>query len=110
MGVRKHWRDGKLVLFEIDGVPQPFTNEAQATKSQVVHNAIQAGGRIASALVTGKQIAASPEEIERRLDICKSCGYFTHFNNFRFIKCAKCGCALRLKTRLKTEHCPINKW
>lgn len=26
------------------------------------------------------------------------------------MKCAKCGCHLKLKMRFKSEHCPIGKW
>lgn len=41
-----------------------------------------------------------------RLDICRSCPYFVA----KLEKCTRCGCLMRLKTKLKNAHCPINKW
>ena len=46
------------------------------------------------------------ELIESRLEICKSCEWFSK----TMIKCKKCGCFMKLKTTLKGAKCPIGKW
>lgn len=46
------------------------------------------------------------EEIERRKEICRGCEFFKPKTN----TCAKCGCALALKNKLRSAHCPIGKW
>lgn len=43
-------------------------------------------------------------EVKRRLEICGKCQYY------RRGRCGKCGCVMNLKTRLRSAHCPINKW
>ncbi len=47
---------------------------------------------------------ASDEERARRLSICAGC---EHWDGAR---CKLCGCYTEYKVRMKTEHCPINKW
>ena len=46
-----------------------------------------------------------PEKVENRLATCRDCEFFV--NNK---KCAKCGCYMGFKARLKTGKCPIGKW
>jgi len=49
----------------------------------------------------------SPEELEAyRLEICKSCEFFRKTNQ----TCRKCGCFMKLKTKLEHATCPIQKW
>lgn len=43
------------------------------------------------------------EELQRK-EICKQCQYY------KVIFCAKCGCSISLKTKLKKTKCPIDKW
>jgi len=43
---------------------------------------------------------------EIRLEICLSCPAFFAPTS----QCKECGCFLRVKTRIKTEMCPIGKW
>ena len=40
-----------------------------------------------------------------RFDICKKCIFLTKRN-----KCKKCGCFMKLKTKLSLAKCPIGKW
>jgi len=47
---------------------------------------------------------ASPEEKQRRMEICKECEHFTGS------RCRKCGCYLAMKTKIKSAQCPIKKW
>jgi hypothetical protein len=42
----------------------------------------------------------TPEERERRLQICRECPHFSGS------KCSICGCISRWKARLASEHCP----
>lgn len=49
----------------------------------------------------------SPEELEAyRLEICKGCDFFRKANQ----TCKKCGCFMKLKTKLEHAKCPIGKW
>ena len=43
--------------------------------------------------------------IDKRWDICKGCEFLTDQN-----KCLKCGCFMKVKTRIATVACPIGKW
>lgn len=45
-------------------------------------------------------------EAKRRMDICKECPFFNSKNS----TCNNCGCYLPMKTKWKSEHCPIEKW
>lgn len=45
-----------------------------------------------------------PEITMDRRDICKRCEYRMLYN------CRICGCNIYLKTQLRDEKCPINKW
>jgi hypothetical protein len=51
-----------------------------------------------------KKDKLSEEEIESRRAICNGC---EHFANGR---CKKCGCFLKFKTAMRSQHCPIGKW
>ena len=42
--------------------------------------------------------------IDKRWDICQGCEFLN--NN----KCDKCGCYMKVKTRVATARCPIGKW
>ena len=42
--------------------------------------------------------------IDKRWDICKSCEFLTEKN-----MCQKCGCFMKVKTRIATVACPIDK-
>ena len=49
----------------------------------------------------------SPEELQQyRLEICRSCEFFRP----RTETCKKCGCFMKLKTKLEAAKCPIGKW
>jgi hypothetical protein len=46
------------------------------------------------------------ELVEARLSICRECEFFRP----RTQQCKKCGCFMKLKTKLERSHCPIHKW
>lgn len=50
--------------------------------------------------------AASPEEKERRLSICRLCEAF----NAKRSTCTKCGCFLSMKAGWQEQECPLAKW
>lgn len=41
-----------------------------------------------------------------RYSICKACDRF----NTSFKLCKECGCFMPMKTLIKNESCPLNKW
>jgi len=48
----------------------------------------------------------SPEEIAAINGICKTCEFWRTSDN----RCSKCGCYLKFKVAMATEHCPVKKW
>jgi hypothetical protein len=57
-------------------------------------------------LVNPNQPKSSDELIATRLEIFKSCNWFRHSTQ----QCKKCGCFMKLKTRLVNANCPLGKW
>ena len=43
--------------------------------------------------------------LKERWDACNSCEFLT-----KKLKCEKCGCFMRLKTRIGRMKCPLDKW
>ena len=46
------------------------------------------------------------KEYNKRIDICKSCEHFFKPTG----SCKKCGCFVRIKAKISTLNCPIDKW
>lgn len=46
------------------------------------------------------------DEYNRRMSICEECPFFLK----AAAQCKKCGCFMKLKSRLDKAHCPIGKW
>jgi hypothetical protein len=46
------------------------------------------------------------EIVDARLEICKVCEFYRARTN----QCRKCGCFMKLKTKLEHAKCPIGKW
>jgi hypothetical protein len=71
-------------------------------------NAAAAAGRAASAAVAGQPVVVDQAELLRRLAICEACPKFNADDG----RCTACGCRMRYKARLATEHCPLQepKW
>ncbi len=63
-------------------------------------------GNIALDTLLGRVEYVSPEERERRLDICKGCPRL----NEALMQCKECGCFVKAKTKYKESSCPIGKW
>lgn len=43
---------------------------------------------------------------QKRYEICKSCEHFFPPTG----NCKKCGCFMKLKTKLENVTCPVKKW
>ena len=55
-------------------------------------------------------IKTSPEQIEQRLAVCRSCEWWD-LQGFRGTgRCRKCGCSTWAKMRMQSATCPIGKW
>jgi hypothetical protein len=46
------------------------------------------------------------EEVARRYAICEGCEHFQAKSK----RCIQCGCFLKWKTAMRSQHCPIGKW
>jgi hypothetical protein len=49
---------------------------------------------------------ASEEVATSRFDMCKACPELTPVTD----QCKKCGCFMKMKTKLEKASCPIGKW
>lgn len=61
-------------------------------------------GVIGMAKVATGRDKADRDVIAKRLKTCRGCDYLKRG------QCELCGCLYKLKVRLKSEQCPINKW
>lgn len=57
-------------------------------------------------LLNPNQLRSQEELVKYRLEICSACDFFKPATK----QCSKCGCFMKLKTRLEKAHCPIKKW
>lgn len=74
------------------------------TLGQKAANLTGAGLRMAQAFVRSDRVFNTQEEVNRRIEICRTCEFYTG------VTCKKCGCVVNFKAALATEHCPIGKW
>ena len=58
------------------------------------------------AFVNGDELFVDDFERKRRYDICQACEHFIKKRK----RCAKCGCFLQQKVKMKMSSCPIKKW
>lgn len=74
---------------------------------QQASNAAVALGRVVAAVATGKPLMRS--ESERQEIQAKHCVPCRHYDA-KQKRCTLCGCWVRWKARLATEHCPVGLW
>jgi hypothetical protein len=62
--------------------------------------------------VEGHTILATEEQALARLDICLTCEFFITQPEGSIMpaRCSRCGCGMKVKSRIATSFCPINKW
>lgn len=46
------------------------------------------------------------EDADKRFSICQMCPEFVSLTT----QCKKCGCVMKLKTKLEKATCPLQKW
>ncbi len=101
MNVVRRFRDRQLVEFTINGVSQSIDEPSLGQKARNLAGAV---GRVINAVIQQKIVSVTDEERDRRMSICAICEFYTGTT------CKKCGCYIRFKAKLETEHCPIHKW
>jgi hypothetical protein len=84
---------------------EDFPPEVEATLFEMVGSFGRALRDEAVAVIKGEQKKGRAEE-NRRLAICNGCNFFRAKRQ----RCAKCGCFVSLKARMRTGRCPIGKW
>lgn len=52
------------------------------------------------------ELVADQKVTEERRAICNSCEHYIKWTT----QCKKCGCFMKLKTKLSNVKCPLNKW
>lgn len=57
-------------------------------------------------LFIGNKPKHTPEEANKRFDICQGCEHFIKMTG----QCKKCGCFMKAKTTLAAATCPVGKW
>jgi rRNA maturation endonuclease Nob1 len=57
-------------------------------------------------LLNPSEYSHNEEQTRKRLEICHSCDFFYKPVGI----CKKCGCVMKLKTKLQEATCPLDKW
>lgn len=90
----------------------PDALEFERTGRDTTANYPSAVAMVTGAMRTALDFAASgfaladDAELERRLAICRGCGWFDPAQE----RCRACGCFMNGKARIAAAHCPIDKW
>ena len=90
------------VLGDDEGTIQPPTLPSAADMARSAGKALVSE---AKAIASGEP-PVSDEIVEARLDICTTCDRYAAESK----RCLDCGCYVRFKTRLRSQHCPQGKW
>lgn len=79
---------------------------------EMIYNLSDTAKDILKKAIEEKQVLVTEEQAQKRLDICIACEFFIVQPEGSLIpaRCAKCGCGMKVKSRLAAAHCPINKW
>jgi hypothetical protein len=67
------------------------------------------GKDIGKWVASGAKIV-NQDQLDSRLEICKSCEFWNQSGFGGTGSCSKCGCSTQAKLRLATSKCPIDKW
>jgi len=78
---------------------------APATMLTKAHGLVKAVLSESKALAK-RESSISTEDVQERLGICHGCDQFDNEKS----KCSSCGCYMKFKARLRSSHCPKNKW
>lgn len=95
-----------------NGSPDEFTDNKRPTfpVRKEAGVAVPDGGGMGSlplpAASTQDFHAVTPKaEQERRMNMCRECPELISMD-----RCRRCGCFMRIKTRMAIAHCPLGKW
>lgn len=95
-----------------NGKPDEFTENRRPTfpVRKEAGAAVPDGGGMGSlpipAISTHDFHAVTPKaEQERRMNMCHECPELISMD-----RCRRCGCFMRIKTRMAIAHCPLGKW
>jgi hypothetical protein len=91
-----------VVKFTINDTEVSFSDMAKSLGSALFKTGLSA---INNRFKAGS-VMATPEEKNRRLEICRGCDYFNH----RTFRCTRCKCRLQYKAGIASTNCPIGKW
>jgi hypothetical protein len=107
------------MCFDLEGVVElhgyRIQNKQLPSVPKMIKSATQAVGQEIRAVVM-QQPPVSEEEQQRRLEICRGCEFFTpnietlSESKRKQERCIKCGCFMNFKAKLRSQHCPINRW
>ncbi len=91
-----------------DRTPAERSLPAYPSWTVMAGNLTRAVGEVVSAAVRGEPFVASKQEQGRRLAICHACESYDPVGD----RCRDCGCYLAWKTRIASQHCPLDppKW
>lgn len=67
---------------------------------------LKTGGYAAAKWALAGFNIVSKEEQNRRLDLCEQCDKI----HIPAVRCTECGCYVKVKAWMETEHCPLEKW
>lgn len=100
---------------DIQYLKDNFRKDIMPSIVQMAKNAAQAGIDEAKAIAK-QEPPATQEEIDRRMEICRTCEFYTpnipelSEDKKKQNRCVKCGCFMNFKTKLRSAHCPVGKW
>lgn len=57
-------------------------------------------------LLNKEKYLKDQEVVDARMSICQECEFLIKITS----QCSKCGCFMKLKTKLENANCPIGKW
>lgn len=94
--------EDKLAPMECDGCDKKV-------EASITDQALSLGQTMARSweeMVSGNELMVDEYEQQRRFDICQVCEHYIKHSK----RCAKCGCFLKMKIKMKVSECPIQKW
>jgi hypothetical protein len=93
-----YWQTARRIL----GLEEPVYPPLAAQVAGVV----KAAASTIAAAATGAQVLRSAEDQAACLALCEACDRWEPKDK----RCLECACYGALKTRLATQHCPLDKW
>jgi len=78
-----------------------MTEKEYPSRKQQLKNFLETSGKV----IRNPRLV-DDAEFKRRMEICTPCKHFDRTQ----VRCKKCGCMLKAKTRFKSASCPLHKW